>query len=81
MAIPATEPKRRFTGGLSRLLKTGYVKNLCKNDYNSLYPSIVLTWNIKSPLDITDVMLNPKKEIAKYGFNVFKEIFGKNNPR
>lgn len=58
LAIPATEPKRRFTGGLSRLLKTGYVKNLCKNDYNSLYPSIVLTWNIKSPLDITDVMLH-----------------------
>ena len=57
LAIPATEPKRRFTGGLSRLLKTGYVKNLCKNDYNSLYPSITLTWNIKSPLDITDVML------------------------
>lgn len=58
LAIPATVPKRRFTGGLSRLLKTGFVENLCKNDYNSLYPSITLTWNIESPLDITDIMLH-----------------------
>ena len=36
--------------------------------------------NILNDVDITDVMLNPKKEIAKFGFNVFKEIFGKNNP-
>lgn len=57
LAIPATVPKRRFTGGLSRLIKTGYVENLCKNDYNSLYPSIVLTWNIQTPLDITNIML------------------------
>lgn len=58
LAIPATVPKRRFTGGLSRLLKTGFVENLCKNDYNSLYPSITLTWNIETPLDITDIMLH-----------------------
>lgn len=36
--------------------------------------------NVLNDVDITDVMLNPKKEIAKFGFNVFKEIFGKNNP-
>lgn len=58
LAIPTTVPKRRFTGGLSRLLKTGYSKNLCKNDFNSLYPSITLTWNIKSPLDIDNIMLH-----------------------
>lgn len=58
LAIPATVPKRRFTGGLSRLLKTGYSKNLCKNDFNSLYPSITLTWNIQSPLDIDNIMLH-----------------------
>lgn len=36
--------------------------------------------NVLNDVDITDVMLNPKKEITKFGFNVFKEIFGKNNP-
>lgn len=58
LAIPEMVPKRRFTGGLSRLLRTGFVKNLCKNDYNSLYPSITLTWNIESPLDINNIMLH-----------------------
>lgn len=58
LAIPAMVPKRRFTGGLSRLLETGFAKNLCKNDFNSLYPSIVLTWNIESPLDLTNIMLH-----------------------
>lgn len=57
LAIPCTIQKRKFTGGLSRLLKTGFSKNLCKNDFNSLYPSITLTWNIKSPQDIDNIML------------------------
>ena len=46
-----------FTGGLSRLLKVGYVPDLAKFDYNSLYPSIILSWEIKSPKDLMDSML------------------------
>jgi DNA polymerase elongation subunit (family B) len=57
LAIPAQGENRRFTGGLSRLLKTGYEKTIIKGDYDSLYPSITLTWWIKSPLDITNVLL------------------------
>lgn len=56
LAIPAFGESKRFTGGLSRLLKTGYVDNIVKLDYNSLYPSIILTWNISTPIDITGVM-------------------------
>lgn len=58
LAIPAASPNRRFTGGLSRLLKVGYVDNVVKLDYNSLYPSIILTWKISTGLDITHVMLS-----------------------
>lgn len=58
LAIPATAPNIRFTGGLSRLLKTGYVSRIVKLDYNSLYPSIILTWNVTTPLDITRIMLH-----------------------
>ena len=58
LAVPATAPNKRFTGGLSRLLKTGYVSRIVKLDYNSLYPSIILTWNIATPLDITHIMLH-----------------------
>lgn len=57
LAIPAFSPQKTFTGGLSRLLKVGYADNVVKLDYNSLYPSIILTWNIKTDLDITDSMV------------------------
>ena len=58
LAVPSTGENKRFTGGLSRLLKTGYVDRIVKLDYNSLYPSIILTWNISTTLDITHIMLH-----------------------
>lgn len=57
LAIPNFSPKTRFTGGLSRLLRVGFVDNVVKLDYNSLYPSIDLTWNVNTEVDIMDVML------------------------
>lgn len=57
LAIPAYSKSGRFTGGLSRLLQVGYVDRVVKLDYNSLYPSIILTWDIATDLDITGVML------------------------
>lgn len=58
LAVPAFGEKRRFTGGLSRLLKVGYVDNIVKLDFNSLYPSIILTWDVKTNLDVMNVMLS-----------------------
>ena len=58
LAIPSFGQSRTFTGGLSRLLKVGYVDRIVKLDYNSLYPSIMLTWWVSNNLDITDSMLN-----------------------
>ena len=57
LAIPMLGKKRPFTGGLSRLLKVGYVPNVVKFDYNSLYPSIILTWAIQTPKDLMGAML------------------------
>ena len=57
VAVPAFGAKKRFTGGLSRLLKVGYADNVVKLDYNSLYPSIDLSWNVASDLDITNALL------------------------
>lgn len=57
LAIPAFGNSQRFTGGLSRLLKVGYADDVVKLDFNSLYPSIILTWNIGSKLDISNSML------------------------
>ena len=56
LAIPDLIQSHSFTGGLSRLLKVGFVDNVVKLDYNSLYPSIILTFNIKSDIDIQGVM-------------------------
>ena len=58
LGVPAFGKQRSFTGGLSRLLNVGYADNVVKLDYNSLYPSIILTWNIKTDLDISNSMVN-----------------------
>lgn len=58
LAVPSAAPSKRFTGGLSRLLKTGFVDRIVKLDYNSLYPSIILTWHVSTPIDIMNVMLS-----------------------
>jgi hypothetical protein len=57
LAVPTLSPNRKFTGGLSRLLVTGYMNKIFKADYNSLYPSTILTWNITCATDIMGVML------------------------
>lgn len=56
LAIPALGTNKKFTGGLSRLLKTGFVDRIVKLDYNSLYPSVILTWNIPNDVDCTNVL-------------------------
>ena len=57
LAIPLAENTGAFTGGLSRLLNVGYVDNVVKLDYNSLYPSIILTWGISDWNDLMNAML------------------------
>jgi DNA polymerase elongation subunit (family B) len=56
LAIPAKESKTDFVGGLSRLLKVGYSKNVLKLDFSSLYPSIQLVHDVFPDCDITGAM-------------------------
>jgi len=56
LAIPQTQPKRDFTGGLARLLEVGYARNVVKLDFAALYPKIQLTHLIFPDLDITGMM-------------------------
>lgn len=58
LAIPMFGESKTFTGGLSRLLKVGFVDNVAKFDYNSLYPSIILTWGISDKNDLMGTMLS-----------------------
>jgi len=56
LAIPAKEDKTDFVGGLSRLLKVGYSKNVLKLDFSSLYPSIQLVHDVFPECDVTGAM-------------------------
>jgi DNA polymerase elongation subunit (family B) len=56
LAIPVKEPKTDFVGGLSRLLKVGYSKNVLKLDFSSLYPSIQLVHDVFPDCDVTGAM-------------------------
>jgi len=62
LAIPEKEKKTDFVGGLSRLLKVGYSKNVLKLDFSSLYPSIQLVHDVFPECDITGAM----KGMLKY---------------
>lgn len=57
LAVPMFGESKTFVGGLSRLLSTGFVKDVAKLDYNSLYPSIILTWGISDKSDLLKSML------------------------
>jgi len=56
LAIPAKESKTDFVGGLSRLLKVGYSKDVLKLDFSSLYPSIQLVHDVFPDCDVTGAM-------------------------
>jgi DNA polymerase elongation subunit (family B) len=62
LAIPRKLPKRKFTGGLSRLLQVGYSRKVLKLDYSSLYPSIQLVHDVFPACDVTGAM----KSMLKY---------------
>jgi DNA polymerase elongation subunit (family B) len=55
LALPEKGEKRSITGGLSRLLKVGYSKNIVKFDYKSLYPSIHIVFDNFPDCDVTGV--------------------------
>jgi len=56
LAIPVKESKTDFVGGLSRLLKVGYSKDVLKLDFSSLYPSIQLVHDVFPDCDVTGAM-------------------------
>lgn len=57
MAVPSLGKNKKYTGGLSRLLVTGYIEKICKGDYAALYPTTEITWNIEPDTDFTHVTL------------------------
>ena len=93
LTIPDYTPSRRFVGGFSRLLNVGYVEDVVKFDYNSLYPSIMITWHVQTELDVMNAMLSfleyilterekfkgLKKEAGKKADKIANEIQDRND--
>jgi DNA polymerase elongation subunit (family B) len=76
LAIPKKLEKRKFTGGLSRLVQVGYSRNVLKLDYSSLYPSIQLVHDVFPKCDVTGAM----KSMLKYFRDtriMYKNLAGK----
>lgn len=79
LALPSYASSGAFTGGLSRLLSVGYIDRVVKLDYNSLYPSIILSWMISTGEDISGVMLALLEYILseREKFKGLKSVAGK----
>jgi len=56
LAIPIPDIYVKYSGGLARTYKRGYVERIVKIDYSSLYPMIQLTDDVFPMFDITGVM-------------------------
>ena len=56
LAVPKKETPREFVGGLSKMFNVGFMTDVAKFDYSSLYPSIQITHGIFPDEDITGVL-------------------------
>jgi len=56
LAIPHSDVKEKFSGGLARCYRRGFSKRWVKIDYASLYPMVQLTHDIFPFFDITGVI-------------------------
>ena len=82
LAIPAKQSKTDFVGGLSRLLKVGYSKNVLKLDFSSLYPSIQLVHDVFPDCDVTGAMKGMLKYFrdTRIKYKQLAEKFEKTDP-
>lgn len=62
IALPLSDIKRDFVGGLSRMVSIGYFRKIVKGDYASLYPSEELVFDMFPDVDVTGIM----KSFLKY---------------
>jgi DNA polymerase elongation subunit (family B) len=78
IAIPFSEKKVKFSGGLSRCYKIGFSKRWTKIDYASLYPFIQLTDDVFPMFDITGVI---KKMLLYFttARNIYKKMANKDD--
>ncbi len=74
VAIPKPEPPRSVTGGYTEIKATGVIKNVVKCDVESLYPSIMLSMDIKPKSDTLGVFLPMLRELTNRRLNAKSRV-------
>lgn len=64
-AIPRPQTSRPYPGGYTDVRETGVIDRIVKADVESLYPSLMLTHQIKPASDILDIFLPALKELTR----------------
>jgi len=63
-SIPKPAPARDYPGGYADILEAGVFTPVVKCDVESMYPSIMLTWGIRSQREPLDVLLPLLRELT-----------------
>jgi len=63
-AIPRPSPPSSFPGGFTEIRRTGIIRPVVKADVESLYPSLMLTQEIKPSSDRLDIFLPLLRELT-----------------
>lgn len=64
-AVPCPKPTRPILGGYTEIRTVGLVNNVVKCDVESLYPSLMLTQQIKPASDVLDVFLPALSDLTE----------------
>ena len=63
-SLPQSKPKLKFKGGETQLIAEGVVQNVLHADVSSMYPSIMLNYDVKPENDNLDVFLTILRELT-----------------
>jgi DNA polymerase I len=64
-SIPKPQPPRDYPGGYTEVRKIGLIHHIVKADVESLYPSLMLTYEIKPVADTLHVFLPALRELTR----------------
>ncbi len=65
-AIPALDQPRFFAGGYTDMFRTGLVKNVWHADVQSLYPSLILAFDIKPQSDHLELFVSLLRDLRAF---------------
>ncbi len=63
-SLPQSKPKAKFKGGETQLIAEGVISNVLHADVSSMYPSIMLNYNVKPESDNLDIFLTILRELT-----------------